>query len=337
MSRSRRPFLRLSIALLAAAALPAVAQDACKHRGDLDSQYCDDDGDLVANLPKDSSRWKNPDTILYANSPLEDPAVHEKLMQPFMQYMQQCSGKKFRYYTVLSNAAAVEAMRSGRMHMGNFSTGDTAFAVNLAGAVPIAVRGDGNGPQGMHLIAIVKASSPFHKLTDLKGRKLAHVAPSSNSGNLAPRALFAREGMVADRDYVPLYSGKHENSIAGVASGDYDGAAVADDILQRMAVRGLVRVEDFRVLYRSPAFLPGALSLAHDLHPDLQRKLKDCTYAYRFTPDMKAAFANADRYVPITYKQDWANVRAVAEANGIHYTRSAFEAEQKKAAEKAKK
>lgn len=323
--------------LLAASALPAFAQTTCKNRGDLDQQYCDEDANLVADLPQDPKRWKNPATILYSNSPLEDPAVYEKLMEPFMHYMSQCSGKKFRYYTVLSNAAAVEAMRSGRMHMGNFSTGDTVFAVNLAGAIPIAVRGDANGPQGMHLVAIVKRNSPFQKLADLKGKKVAHVAPSSNSGNLAPRALFSKEGLTTDKDYTPLYSGQHENSIAGVASGDYDAAAVADDILNRMAGRGLIKLDDFRVIYQSPAFLPGALSIAHDLHPDLQKKLADCAFAYRYTPEMKKAFANADRFVPINYKTDWDNVRAVAAANGIRYNREAFDNEQKKAAQKAKK
>lgn len=335
MSREKR--LAICALLLLIFALPALAQTTCKNRGDLDLQYCDEDANLVADLPADPKHWKNSDTILYSNSPLEDPAVHEKLMEPFMRYMSQCSSKKFRYYTVLSNAAAVEAMRSGRMQMGNFSTGDTAFAVNLAGAIPIAVRGDASGPQGMHLIAIVKKSSPFQKLADLKGKKVAHVAPSSNSGNLAPRALFGKEGLVADQDYTPLYSGQHENSIAGVASGDYDAAAVADDILQRMAGRGLVKLDDFRVIYQSPTFLPGALSIAHDLHPDLQKKLRDCTFAYRYTPEMKKAFAGADRFVPIDYQTDWDNVRAVAAANGIRYTRAAFDAEQKKAAEKAKK
>ena len=32
----------------------AFAQDACKNRGDLDTQYCDDNADLVADAPKDS-------------------------------------------------------------------------------------------------------------------------------------------------------------------------------------------------------------------------------------------------------------------------------------------
>ena len=37
-------------------------------------------------------------------------------------------------------AAEIEAMRSGRLHVGGFSTGPTAFAVNIAGAVPFAIK-----------------------------------------------------------------------------------------------------------------------------------------------------------------------------------------------------
>ena len=44
--------------------------------------------------------------------------------------------------------------------------------------------------QGYHLLAIVKKDSPYQKLADLKGKRVAHTAPSSNSGNLAPRVLY---------------------------------------------------------------------------------------------------------------------------------------------------
>lgn len=40
-----------------------------------------------------------------------------------------------------SNAAQIEAMRAGRLHVAGFSTGPTAFAVNIAGAVPFAIKG----------------------------------------------------------------------------------------------------------------------------------------------------------------------------------------------------
>ena len=134
------------------------------------------------------------------------------------------------FYQVQSNAAEIEAMRSGRLHVAGFSTGPTAFAVNLAGAIPFAVKGYEKEFQGYNLIVIVKASSPYQKLADLKGKKVAHTSPSSNSGNLAPRALFPAEGLVPDKDYKVVYSGKHDQSVLGVNSGDYDAAPVASDV-----------------------------------------------------------------------------------------------------------
>src|SRR5688572_16414903 len=40
----------------------APAQTACAKRGDLDARYCDEDGDLVADQPKDPKTWQNPAT-----------------------------------------------------------------------------------------------------------------------------------------------------------------------------------------------------------------------------------------------------------------------------------
>ena len=94
------------------------------------------------------------------------------------------------FYQVQNNAAEIEAMRSGRLHVAGFSTGPTVFAVNKAGAIPFAVKGDAKGFQGYNLITIVKASSAFKAPADLKGKKVAHTAPSSNSGHLAPLALL---------------------------------------------------------------------------------------------------------------------------------------------------
>jgi len=88
----------------------------------------------------------------------------------------------------------IEAMRSGRLTWRASRPGRFGFAVNMAGAVPFAAKGTEKGVRGYNLIVIVKSSSPFQKLTDLKGKKVAHTAPSSNSGNLAPKALFRSRG-----------------------------------------------------------------------------------------------------------------------------------------------
>src|SRR4051812_28161458 len=164
------------------ASTAAIAADACKFRGDLDERYCDENRDLVADTPADPKTWKDPPFLLFTYSPLEDPAVYEKVLSNYIDHLKTCTGKRVHFYSVLSNAAAIEAMRSGRMHLGMFSTGDTAFAVNLAGAIPFAIRGDAKGKQGYQLWTIVRNDSPYQKLADLKGKKVAHVSPSSNSG-----------------------------------------------------------------------------------------------------------------------------------------------------------
>ena len=182
-------------------ALPSMAKaDECKSRGTLDNLYCDEDGDMVADAPKDSSKWRDPSTLVFTYTPVEDPAVYRDAFKPFQEYLAKKTGKKVVYYTVQSNAAEIEAMRSGRLHIAGFSTGPTGFAVNLAGAVPLAVKGTAEKFQGYNLILIVKKDSPFKSPTDLKGKKVAHTSPSSNSGNLAPRALFPKLGLIPEVD-----------------------------------------------------------------------------------------------------------------------------------------
>ncbi len=69
-------------ALTGLAAGAVHAQD-CKNRGELDAMYCDENKDLVADTPKDKAKWKNPSTIVFTYTPVEDPAVYQKAFSPF--------------------------------------------------------------------------------------------------------------------------------------------------------------------------------------------------------------------------------------------------------------
>ncbi len=327
--RAKDILARLGVAaLLTLASAGAWAQsDDCKNRGQLDTLYCDENKDLVADTPKDQKRWKNPSTLVFTYTPVEDAAVYESAFKPFLDYLGKCTGKRIVYFPVQSNAAEIEAMRAGRLHVGGFSTGPTGFAVNLAGAIPFAIKGTEKELQGYNLITIVKKDSPYQKMADLKGKKVAHTSPSSNSGHLAPQVLFPPEGLTPDKDYKVLFSGGHGQSVKGVESGDYDAAPVASDVYTRMATRGEIKADDFRIIYRSPLFPTSSFAYAHDLHPDLVKTLTKCFYDFRFPDEMRKTFGGADRFFPITYQKDWSVVRKIAEETGTPFNRAAYEKE----------
>jgi phosphonate transport system substrate-binding protein len=323
----------LPAACVMVASTSAMAQDACPNRGDLDTIYCDANKDLVADTPTDPKKWRNPNTIVFTYTPVEDPAVYEKIFEPFTTHLAQCTAKRVVFFQVQSNAAQIEAMRSGRLHVAGFSTGPTAFAVNVAGAVPFAIKGnDAGAPRSYNLIVIArKDNAAIKSLTDLKGKKVAHASPSSNSGHMAPMALLPKQGLTPGQDYKILFSGKHDQSVMGVNSGDYDAATVASDVFDRIARRGTIKADDFRILYRSAPFPTSSFAYAHDLAPELRDKLVACFTSYKYTPEMVKAFDGDSKFVPATYLKDYAIVREVAEAGGEKFTREAYEKEAAKA------
>ena len=330
----RTSFATLALALVVS---PALAQDSCANRGQLDTAYCDANNDLVADTPTDPAKLKDPSALIFAYSPVENPAVYQAVYQPFMDYLTSRTGKRVVYYPVQNNAAQIEAMRSGRLHISGFATGVVGFAVNLAGAVPFAVIGSAKGVSGYKLFALVRSESPYKSLSDLKDRKVAHTAPSSNSGNLAPRVFFPDLGLVPDKDYKVLMSGGHDKSVIGVASGDYDMAPVASDVYERMVARGAVKPDQLRVIWQSETFPTSSWSLPHDLKPELAAKISSCFMSYQWSDGLKKEYVGEDRFLPMTYKETWRPIREVAEKSGTPYNKAAYEAQAKREAEAAAK
>ena len=318
--------IRIMAGLAAGAALAtmlagaALAQE-CP-RGELDKAYCDRDGDLVADAPTDPKLFVNPSTIIFAYTPVEDPAVYAKTWDGFLRHMEKLTGKKVVFFPVQSNAAQIEAMRSGRLHVAGFNTGSNPIAVNCAGFVPVAIMGSQNGEFGYEMEIIVPADSAIKTPADLKGKKLAFTAPTSNSGFKAPSAILKADfNLEAERDFTPVFSGKHDNSVLGVANKDYDAASIANEVMKRMVERKVVDPAKIRSIYKSETFPTTGYGYAHNLDPKLVDKVKEAFFTFPWEGSaLKAEFKEQDRFVPITYKKDWSVIRKIDAATGVEYT-----------------
>ncbi|MEL6596590.1 MAG: phosphate/phosphite/phosphonate ABC transporter substrate-binding protein [Pseudomonadota bacterium] len=310
-----------AVAALSFAAMPAAAQD-CP-RGDLDDRYCDADGDLIADIPTDAADQIDPDTLIFAYTPVEDPAVYETAWADFLAHLEEATGKDVMFFPVQNNAAQIEAMRSGRLHIAGFNTGSNPLAVNCAGFRPFTIMAGEDGSFGYEMEILTHPDSGISGVEDIKGGQMAFTSETSNSGFKAPSAILASEfNMKAGEDFEPVFSGKHDNSILGVANKDYPAAAIANSVLARMLERDVVSEDQLVSIYKSQTFPTTGYGTAHNLTPELQDQIRQAFFSFEWDgTSLQEEFGkNGEaQFLEMTYQDFWSVIRTIDEANGVSY------------------
>jgi phosphonate transport system substrate-binding protein len=134
----------LALGLAASLALTGAAHAEFK----LDARYADADGDMIADIPADPTQQVDPSTLIFAYTPVEDPAVYAEAWGDFLTHLETVTGKSVQFFPVDSNAAQIEAMRAGRLHIAGFNTGSNPLAVACAGFRPFAMMAAKDGSFG---------------------------------------------------------------------------------------------------------------------------------------------------------------------------------------------
>ncbi len=293
-------------------------------RGTLDKRFCDVDGDLLADTPTDPSKLLDPDTLVFAYTPVEDPAVYKTAWSDFLVHMEKVTGKKVQFFPVQSNAAQIEAMRSGRLHVAGFNTGSNPLAVNCAGFNPFVLMARKDGSFGYEMEIITYPGSGIEKVEDIKGKQLAFTTQTSNSGFKAPSAILKADfDMIPGRDFEAAFSGKHDNSIMGVANKDYKAASIANSVLQRMILRDVVKADQVISIYKSQTFPTTGFGTVYNLKPELKAKIKEAFFSFEWagtTLEEEFSKSGEGKFLEMTYKVFWDVIRKIDTANGIKYT-----------------
>lgn len=291
----------------------------------MDPRYRDANADLVADAPTDPKEWIDPPVLVFSYTPVEDPSVYARVWKEFIDHLARNTGKRVQFFPVQSNAAQIEAMRAGRLHVAGFNTGSVPLAVNCAGFVPFAMMASKDGRYGYNMEIITYPGSGVEKVEDIRGKRVAFSTQTSNSGYKAPVALLRdRFKMEVGKDYTPVFSGKHDNSVLGVANKDYPAAAIANSVKERMITRRVIRPEQLKVIYKSQTFPTTGYGYVYNLKPELAEKVKQAFFSFNWEGTALAREFNAsnppqEKFIPITYKQHWQVVRDIDRASGVRY------------------
>jgi phosphonate transport system substrate-binding protein len=129
-----------------------------------------------------------------------------------------------------------------------------------------------HGKPFYHAYVIVPAASPARAMAELRGKRFAFTDPKSNTGRLVPAYLVGKEFKLPPEAFFGAveFTGSHDRSIELVNAGKVDGASVDSLIFDYVAKRAPARVQNVRIVVKSPPYgIPPFV-----VHPKADPKLR---------------------------------------------------------------
>ncbi|MCI0332539.1 MAG: phosphate/phosphite/phosphonate ABC transporter substrate-binding protein [Planctomycetes bacterium] len=274
----------------------------------------DKDGDMVADPPTDASKIIDPEVLVFSYVASEEESAPEEAWTELLKALSEKTGHEVKFVKFEAVDEQLDALQKGELHVAGLNTGIVPPAVQRNGFVPICTLGHEDGTFGYTMQFLVPADSPIKKLGDVKGHKVTFTRLDSNSGCKAPLVLLKDEhNLLPERDYDWGFSQGHVDSIKHIAANEFEVAPVASDVLARMVEKGEVEKAAYRSIYESERFPPATIGVAYNLKPELRDTIKTTLLEFNWdgTGLEKEFGPEVVKFVPVNYKNDWANIRRI--------------------------
>lgn len=180
----------------------------------------------------------------------------------------------------------IEALRSGKLDVAYLGPFSYVLATSVADveAFSVAVTKK-TGQSAYKSVILARKDSGIHSLADLKGHTFAFVDPSSASGHLFPKAGLEQAGFAPDSLFKRvIFSGSHDASILAVENKKVDAAAVADRIFASSVAKGVVKQDDFEIVWSSRPIPESPMVWRKALDPQLKKKVADALASIKDVP-----------------------------------------------------
>ena len=253
---------------------------------------------------------ENPDALTFSIIPTEESVQELTIYQPVIEYLKEKTGKEVEFYMPTSYATVIEAMLGGWVDIAVH--GPYSYVIGNEKDPSIEVfatyaKKPGHlqeeGP-GYKAALVTKKGSNFTTIESLEGAVLGLTDPASTSGNLVPRVVFT--GVIGEEleDYFKkvVYTGGHDLSTLAVHEGKVDAAFVATHRFDNVIDRGLVKLEDFNVLWSSPTVPQDPFTYRSTLCEDLKSAIEETFLTLHTREDARAFLdnVNSNKFVRMT-------------------------------------
>lgn len=179
-----------------------------------------------------------PRAAVFVVHPYDTPSRIYARFRPLTLYLVGALGRPVQLVIASTYDAQIEMLASGRADYAYI--GPTPYVrARDQGAVTLLV-GEAEGGQAFYQSAlVVRADSPYQRVADLIGKRVAFGAEISMSSAVAPKLILAQAG-VRRTDLAEIaHLDRHERVALAVLHGDFDAGGLRLDIAKTYLPRGL--------------------------------------------------------------------------------------------------
>jgi phosphonate transport system substrate-binding protein len=183
-------------------------------------------------------------------------------------------GCEVKVYVATNYNAEIEAMRSGKLEIGEFGPLGYVLAHQIAGAEAVAAFGGKDGKPDTYWASIVTyPASGIKTVGEIRGHSFAFSDPASTSGHLFPAYGLRKSGIDPDKDIRAIYAGSHTSSFEALYNKKVDAGELNSEQAESAKQRGHYKDGDLVFLWKSDAIPTDPFAVRGDLPPTFKAKV----------------------------------------------------------------
>jgi phosphonate transport system substrate-binding protein len=215
-------------------------------------------------------------TIRFGVEPYDTAARLVPIYEKIGKMIGDKIGCKVEVFVATGYNAEIEAMRNGKLELGEFGPLGYVLAHQVAKAEAIAAFGSTDGKPVTYWASVVTyPTSGIKTIEDLKGHSFAFSDAASTSGHLFPAYGLRKSGIDPDKDIKALYAGSHTASFEALYNKKVDAAELNSEQIESAKQRGHYNDGDVVFLWKSDPIPTDPFAVRGDLPAAFKKKLAD--------------------------------------------------------------
>jgi phosphonate transport system substrate-binding protein len=216
----------------------------------------------------------NGGVVRYGVEPFDTAPRLTPIYAKIAQQIGEKLGCEVQVFISTSYNAEIEAMRNGKLEIGEFGPLGYVLAHEVAKAEAVATFADAAGKPDTYWASIVTyPESGIKSVAQIRGRSFAFSDPASTSGHLFPAYGLRKAGLDPEKDLRATYAGSHTASFEALYNRKVDAGELNSEQLESAIQRSHYKDGDFIFLWKSGPIPIDPTAIRGDLPDGFKKRL----------------------------------------------------------------